>query len=71
VSSEARPDLHLIVEVKVVRPVMGHVRARFFAHVPAKASVRPPKIPPKSFLLKTLPVTPTRSRICERFRVSP
>jgi hypothetical protein len=51
---ETRPDLHLIVEVKVIRPVMGHVPSRFFAHLPAKACVRPPKIPPNSFVHNTL-----------------
>ena len=63
-SHETRPGLHLIVEMKVVRPVMGPVRSRFLAHLPAKASVRSPKIPPKSFIKTTLPVSPTRSRFC-------
>ena len=68
-SPEAQPDLHLIVEVEVVRPVMGSVRSRFFAHLPVQA-VRPPKIPSNSFIHRTLPITPKRSRICARFRVS-
>jgi len=50
---------------------MGHVRSRFLAHLPAKALVRPPKIPPNSFAKKTLSLTPTLSMFCARFRVSP
>jgi hypothetical protein len=43
---------------------MGHVCSRFFAHLPAEASVRPPKIQPKSFIKMILPVTHTRSIAC-------
>jgi hypothetical protein len=64
VSSEAQPDVHLIAEVKVLRPVMGHVRSRLFAHLLAIASVRPPEIPPKSFTETILPLTPMGSGFC-------
>src|SRR5271166_2091049 len=40
---------------------MGHVRSRFFTHLPANTPVRPQKIPCKSFRQRILPVTHTRS----------
>src|SRR5271165_531460 len=43
---------------------MGHVRSRFFDPWLARASVQPPKIPPKSLFRRILPVTLTRSRFC-------
>ena len=39
---------------------MGHVRCRFFTHLPANTPVQPPKIPPNSFVQRNLPLTPTR-----------
>src|SRR5208337_55206 len=40
---------------------MGHVRSRFFTHLPANTPVRPQKIPCKSFRQRILPATHTRS----------
>ena len=42
----------------------GPVRSRFLAHLPARAFVHPLKLPPKFFVKKNLPITPTRTRIC-------
>ncbi len=47
---------------------MGPVRSRFFAHLPAKASVRPPKISPKSLFGHILPATPFFLIFCDRNR---
>jgi len=41
---ETQPDLHLIVEVKVVRPVMGHVRSRFLTCLPANTPGSSPEV---------------------------
>src|SRR5271169_892973 len=37
---------------------MGHVRSRFFTHLPANAPVHPPKIQHKSLFWNILPITP-------------
>src|ERR1035438_9179568 len=50
---------------------MGHLRSRFSTHLPANPPVRPQKIRPKSLFRSILPVSPTRSRVCARLRVSP
>ncbi len=63
-SSETRPELHLIVEAKAVRPVMGHFRSRYAAHFPAKVPVRPQKVSPNPFGSRILPVSPTPSSAC-------
>src|SRR5271166_4828718 len=43
---------------------MGHVCSRFFTHLPANPALHLQKIPPKSFVQRILPVTPTRSTDC-------
>src|SRR5271157_1429223 len=43
---------------------MGHVCSRFFTHLPANPALHLQKIPPKSFVQRILPVTPTRSTVC-------
>src|SRR5271166_2517698 len=58
-----QPDTTRIAS-QVVRPVMGSVRSRFFTRLHAKTPIRPPKIPPNSFVQRILPVTPTRSTGC-------
>ncbi len=49
---------------------MGHVRFRFSVHLPAHALFRLRKVPSKSLFQNILPLSPTRSRFCARFRVS-
>src|SRR5271165_4207545 len=57
-----QPDTTRIAS-QVVRPVMGSVRSRFFTRLHAKTPIRPPKIPPNSFVQRILPVTPTRRAV--------
>ena len=44
--------------------MMGPVHSRFFAHLPASAFVRLPKLLPNSFVFKILPLTPMGSIFC-------
>lgn len=50
---------------------MGHLRFRFFAHLPANTPVQPQKFSPKSFVKTTLLLSLTRSRLCAAKSVSP
>src|SRR5450755_1590012 len=54
----------------MVRPVKGLVRSRLLAHLLACTLLRPPKIPPNSFVKRTLPLTSTRSIVCAHVRLS-
>ncbi len=44
----------------------GPAHFRFSLPLPAQTSSHPQCAPPKSFVMKTLPLTPTRSRTCGR-----
>ena len=56
---------------KVLRPVTGPARSRFFTNLPANTPLHPQQIPRKSLVKTTLPVTLTCSPTCAAKSLSP
>lgn len=59
-----------LLSARVLRPVTGPVRSRFFIRLQAHPPIHPQNSPAKPFIQNTLPLSPTRSSVCADFSLS-